>query len=200
LGPLILYNCFFAEETERRRCEWLKEMEKECFLDTAYPFGKGEIMFEAAFDYHLVHLSGTRHEADRYIPDSEYAWNTRSDLTYILKSNLIAGAFKNCIKALNFNSIRDLRPLKPLLMSAWHSDLIAIQEATPQQDSRSCFQLPLLEVSFATAFVKSHLDLLSYFLSLTSPPSTSIFDKIYSTDRETLVYGPYLWMMPQLGS
>jgi hypothetical protein len=163
----------------------LKEMEKECFLDIAYLFGKGKITFEASLDYHLVHLSGTRHKADRYIPDSEYAWNTASDLTCILKSDLVAGAFKNCIEEPNFNLIKNLQPLKILLMSAWNNDLIAIQEATSQQDSISYFQLPLLEVFVATAFVKSHLDLLSYLLSLTSPPSTSIFDKIYSTDRET---------------
>ncbi|KAF4630419.1 hypothetical protein G7Y89_g7722 [Cudoniella acicularis] len=66
-------------------------------------------------------------------------------------------------------------------MSAWHSDLIAIQEAMAKQESKSYFQLPLLEIFIAIAFVQSHLDLLSYLLKLTSPPSTSIFDKVYST-------------------
>jgi hypothetical protein len=137
-------------------------------------------------DYNLVHLSGTLHKSDRYIPHSEYAWNTASDLTRILKSALVARAIKNCIEEPNFNSIIDLQPLKILLMSAWNGDLIAIQKAKSQQDTKSYFQLPLLEVFVATAFVKSHLGFLSYLLSLTTPASTSIFDKIYSTDRETV--------------
>lgn len=49
------------------------------------------------------------------------------------------------------------------------------------KESKSYFQLPLLEIFVAIAFVQSHLDLLSYLLKLTSPPSISIFDKMYST-------------------
>jgi hypothetical protein len=63
-----------------------------------------------------------------------------------------------------------------------------------KQESKSYFQLPLLEIFIAIAFVQSHLDLLSYLLKLTPPPSTSIFDKLYSTSygRSSYWRGPGL--------
>jgi hypothetical protein len=172
---------FWEKKKKRRRCEWLKTLEMQCFLETAERFKKGEITVETSLDYYLAHLSGTRHEADREKGEIGLTIQPRSNLVYILNCHLVAGAFKNCIEEPNFDPIEDLQPLKALLMSAWHGDLIAIQEAMAKQESKSYFQLPLLEIFIAIVFVQSHLDLLSCLPKLTPPPSTSIFDKIYST-------------------
>ncbi|PMD31059.1 ankyrin [Hyaloscypha variabilis F] len=175
---VCLYNSFFATEKGNRRRELrkaqLKALEMQCFLETAKRFNKGEITVETSLDYHLAHLSGTRHEADRYTGEP------RSNVVYILNYHLVAGAFKNCIEERNFKPIKELQPLKALFMSTWHGDLLAIQEAMAKQESESYFQLPLLEIFIAIAFVQSHLDLLSYLLKLSSPPKTSIFDKLCS--------------------
>jgi hypothetical protein len=180
---VYLYNCFFATEKRIRRRKWLKTFEPQCFLETANRFNKGAITVEASLDYYLVHLSGTRHQADREKGEIGLAIQPQSNLICILNRHLVAGAFKNCIEEPSFKPIKDLQPLKVLLMSAWDGDFIAIQEAVAKQESKSHFQLPLLEVFIAIAFVQSHLDLLSYLLKLTLPPSTSIFDKIYSTSN-----------------
>jgi hypothetical protein len=189
-----LYNCFFATEKKSRRREWLKTLEMQCFFETADRFKKGEITVETSLDYYLAHLSGTRHEADREKGQIGLTIQPRSNLICILNSHLVAGAFKNCIEGPNFEPVKDVQPLKVLLISAWDGDLIAIQEAMAKQESKSYFQLPLLEIFIAIAFVQSHLDLLSHLLKLTSPPSTSIFDKLYSTSygRSSYWRGPGL--------
>ena len=150
---VYLYNSFFAEEKRIQHLEQLKALEIQCFLETADRFKKGQITVETSLDYHLVHLSGTRHEADREKGEIGLTIQPRSNLICILNSNLIAGAFKRCIEEPNFKLIQDLRPLKALLMLAWRGDLIAIQEATAKQESKSYFQLPLLEIFMAIAFV-----------------------------------------------
>lgn len=86
-------------------------------------------------DYHLLHLRGTRHEADREKGEMGLTVQPRSNLVCILHCRLVAGAFKNCIEEPNFCPIKDLQPLKALLISAWHGDLIAIQEAIAKLDA-----------------------------------------------------------------
>lgn len=157
-----------------------KPLEKLSFLEMAVQFKEGNMTIESSLDYHLMRLGCIPHETDREKGQMALTVQLRSSLVCILNGDLVAGAINNTIGQPGFRQMKDLRPFKALIMSAWHGDLIAIQEATSAQESESYFQLPLLEIFIAAAFVRSHLDLLSYLVKLTSPPSTSIFDKIYS--------------------
>jgi len=191
---VYLFNCFFAAEKRSRYREQLQKAELQCFLETANRFKEEKITFEEALDLHLAHLSGTRHQADREKGMLGITIQPRSNLYSILNSHLVAGAVKNCIEDPDFKTIDDVHPLKDLLVLAWNGDLTAIQEAVAKQESEYYFQLPMLEIFTAIAFVQSHLGLLSYLLTLTSPPSSSIFDKVYapSFDEREYKTGPGL--------